>query len=117
MNQMTPRRSLRADADLSISPPDLGRWQRRQSLYRRRAARANQFARRGSSTQPSPTREARLDTLADQQHAALRLLLATPAPTLGDAITKLELYVAELPDVDNGAEVLRHILADLQRLT
>lgn len=43
------------------------------------------------------------------------LLLATPAPTLADAATKLELYVGEMGGFDANAEVLQHILADLQR--
>lgn len=111
MNQMTSSRALRAGATSSITASDPRRWQRRQALYSRRAARSDTIctARSGAA------RDARLDTLADQRHAALRLLLATPAPTLADAATKLDLYVAELVDVDPGAEMLRHVLSDIRR--
>jgi hypothetical protein len=111
MNQMTTSRTFRASQAPSTAP-DPRRWQRRQALYSRRAARSDTFC----SARSGAARDARLDTLADQRHAALKLLLATPAPTLADATTKLDLYVAELAGFDPGEEMLRHILADFRRL-
>lgn len=89
-----------------------GAWQARYATFARRNARVAACPGRFD-----PSREAELDTLIDQQHTALKHLLATPAPTMADVCTKIEVLQGEVYDPDLVVEALAQILEDLQRLT
>jgi hypothetical protein len=91
--------------------PSRRTWQARYATFARRNARAAACPGRFDLS-----REAELDILIDQQHAALEQLLATPAPTMADVCTKIEVLQGEAGDPDLLATALAVILADLRRL-
>ena len=91
--------------------PPRGAWQTRQAVFARRDARV--AACPGAA---DPSREAEFDAAVDQRQTALEHLLSTPAPTLAEVCTKVELLIAEPDDLPLQAKALPQILADLRRL-
>lgn len=60
--------------------------------------------------------EARFEVLAGRSWEAMRDVLATPAPTVSDVLTKLEIWADEARGDAMESRDLGHILADLKRL-
>jgi hypothetical protein len=118
MNQMTPHAALLSGArSARRSRPDPRRWHRREALYSRLAARSEEAcASLSAFAGEDPALDAKVDRLVDQSYAAMMLLVATPAPTVADVRTKVELILASLGD-NFHVGPWPHILADLKRLT
>jgi hypothetical protein len=88
-----------------------GVWHTRHAVFARRDTRV--------ATHPGltdPNHEAEFDAVVDQRQTALENLLATPAPSLAEVCTKVELLIVELPDTPLQAKALPQVLADLRRL-